>query len=301
MSNSTNENDNSKIWELSTEIIIRGIVGLTMAIFITCGTSINKNSKFEILLMKTTIVKTLITLGLTLFAVFIDNYIAIAVLFLLSFAFYWMVHGVNITSNDLNNNDKQVIEDLNIKGNVLFTPDDTDNTDDEKQNNNYFQNENTPLLNNTTSKGKQLIINGINDALSIISNHSGLSNLSKNIGNIINDSQSINSNNISSSPKQRSRTRTPLHSDNFKSFTSSRDSSISRHSHSPLIVNDGNNSIRELSSDTFHIPTFNRKSLISSSDALLNKKTRRNSTPRMQTHKSDDELNDIIYTDENVF
>lgn len=276
---SSNDENNSNVWEISTELIIRGIIGLTLAIFITCGTTINKNSKFEILLMKTTIVKTITTLGLTLSAVFIPDYVSLAIIFLLSFAFYWMVHGVNISANDLNNIDQKIIDDLNIKSNVIFTPDEID---EEKQNN-----ENTPLLNNAKSKGKELIINGINDALSIISSHSGLSNLSRGISNIIKDSQSIHSNNPQSQSSNKK-------SDNNRSLTSSRESS--RFSHSPLF-----NSFKELSNDNLPIPTFNRKNLASSSDALLNKKTRRNSTPRMQSHKSDDELNNIIYTDENDF
>ena len=124
MSNSSDSSDTNSNngFQITTEFFIRGIIGLTLAIFITCGTTINKNSKFEILLMKTTIVKTIFALGLTISAVIISDYIALGIIFLISFAFYWMVHGVSIYQNDLNDKDQKIIDDLNIKGNVLFTP-----------------------------------------------------------------------------------------------------------------------------------------------------------------------------------
>lgn len=265
MSNSTDTNEiNIGSIQITTELLIRGIIGLTLAIFITCGTTINKNSKFEILLMKTTIVKTIMTLGLTILAVIISSYLALGIIFLLSFAFYWMVHGVKIYQNDISNNDQKVIDDLNIKGNVLFTPESTSDEDEEKQ----------PLLNNIKNNSKELIINGINDAMSIISNHSSLSKLSKGIGSIIDNHSKIKSN--SPSPISRKSNISPL----LQSFISNQS----------LNQDNYENTISNLSKDGF--PTFDKRLLSTSSDNLLNKK-RRNSTPKRitYTHKSDDDLN----------
>ena len=278
MSNSTDSN-NTGI-QLTTEILIKGIIGLTLSIFITCGTIINKNSKFEILLMKTTIVKTIITLGLTISTVIISNYIALVIIYLFAFAFYWIIHGVQIYHNDINDNDQKIIDDLNIKGNVLFTPDSTcDNDDNEKQ----------PLLDNN----KQLIINGINDAMSIISNQSGLSKLSKGIGNFI-DKKNKNSKFRSISPSPIS----PLlqsfipNSSNSDDLPLQSTPILDNSDKSPILSKQNHNSINNLSKGGF--PTFDKRFLSTSSDNLFNNnKKRRNSTPKCisSTHISDDELN----------
>ena len=259
----SDSSDNNNGFHITTELLIRGVIGLTLSIFITCGTTINKNSKFEILLMKTTIVKTIMTLGLTILSIIITDYLALGIIFLISFAFYWMVHGVSIYQSEVNDNDKKIIDDLNIKSNVFFTPDNTsEDEDDEKQ----------PLLNNNIkNKGKELIINGINDAMSIISSHSALSNLSKGIGNII-DNHSRKSKVKSNSPSPSSSSRiSPL----LQSFISSGQ---------PLSPD----TFKKLSNDELPIPTFDKRLLSTSTDNLLNKK-RRNSTPKYINHKSDDE------------
>lgn len=297
MSNSTDINNNKQILEITTEILVRGIVGLTLAIFITCGTSINKNSKFEIILMKTSIVKTILTLGLTVSAILIKEYVAIAIIFLISFAFYWMLHGVKVYQNDITDTDKRIINDLNIKGNVLFNSDTSENDDNnendiEEANEDDNDEEKRPLLNNLKNKGKELIINGINDAMSIISNNSTLSNISKGINNINNMINTQNQNQPIN--RKRANSQSPNSSSNKsikKNKRKSLNSQISNNLNlSPPEIRKTYNKNSRLTPSPKSIRDLNNNLSIST-DNLIH--IRRNSSSK--SYKSDDELNDINY------
>lgn len=184
--------DNKKTFTVSIELIVRCAVSLFLAIFIVCGTMINKNSIYGALLLRTIIVKTLFFIGLLAAGCFFP-YIPAIVIFVLTFLLYWQAHGIRINTNRLSDRDKKRLKEINdfekkFNGSNVILDDDLENQIGEREeetneeiereingeividNHNIDINEETPLMNNNTiEKGKDLL----NDVLSVASNYTG--------------------------------------------------------------------------------------------------------------------------------